>query len=224
YYEAGFEPMAGRRAVAQVVLNRMRHKAFPKSVCGVVYQGHTRPGCQFSFTCDGSLRRRPDPQAWLQAQSVARAALEGYVETSVGLATHYHANYVMPYWAPRLAKLTQIGAHIFYRWHGGWGRPAAYAGHYAGVESIPSAPLRGVAPARAGETMLASVAPAHPGETYRDSPTASFNPDVGGRLNVETGWKLKIAEPAETRSRAADVIRRQSGVASLLEEAAGEAP
>ena len=59
YYEAGFEPMAGRRAVAQVVLNRMRHPAFPKSVCGVVYQRNSTPVCQFTFVCDGSLYRRP---------------------------------------------------------------------------------------------------------------------------------------------------------------------
>ena len=62
YYEAGFEPLEGRRAVAQVVLNRMRHPAFPKSVCGVVYQGARDPVCQFSFVCDGSLYRAPG--AW----------------------------------------------------------------------------------------------------------------------------------------------------------------
>ena len=71
YYEAGFEPIAGRRAVAQVVLNRAAHPAFPKSVCGVVYQGVNRPVCQFSFTCDGSLGRRPDPAAWREAEAVA---------------------------------------------------------------------------------------------------------------------------------------------------------
>jgi len=115
YYEAGFEPLEGRRAVAQVVINRMRHPAFPKSVCGVVYQGARDPVCQFSFVCDGSLYRRPEAGAWKQAERIAAAALDGFVERSVGAATHYHADYVAPYWAPRLAKIVQIGAHIFYR-------------------------------------------------------------------------------------------------------------
>jgi hypothetical protein len=84
YYEAGFEPAAGRRAVAQVVLNRMRHPAFPKSVCGVVYQGSRSPVCQFSFVCDGSLYRAPAPGAWREAKAIAEAALVGYVESSVG--------------------------------------------------------------------------------------------------------------------------------------------
>ena len=57
YYEAGNQDENGERAVAQVVLNRVRHPAFPASICGVVYQGSTRPtGCQFTFTCDGSLQ------------------------------------------------------------------------------------------------------------------------------------------------------------------------
>ena len=128
YYEAGFEPPAGRRAVAQVVLNRMRHPAFPKSVCGVVYQGSRSPVCQFSFVCDGSLYRAPAPGAWREAKAVAEAALVGFVESSVGAATHYHANYVAPRWAPMLTKITQLGAHIFYRWPGTWGQRAAFSG------------------------------------------------------------------------------------------------
>jgi spore germination cell wall hydrolase CwlJ-like protein len=88
YYEAGFEPLEGRRAVAQVVLNRMRHPAFPKSVCGVVYQGAGSGVCQFTFVCDGSLYRAPARDAWLRAEEIARQALAGYVETTVGEATH----------------------------------------------------------------------------------------------------------------------------------------
>ena len=110
YYEAGFESEAGKRAVAQVVLNRVRHPAFPKSVCGVVYQGSERTtGCQFSFTCDGSLARIPARTAWGSARQVAQSALSGWVERSVGTATHYHANYVVPYWASSLDKIVQIG-------------------------------------------------------------------------------------------------------------------
>jgi len=136
YYEAGYEPPEGRRAVAQVVINRMRHAGYPKSICGVVYQGSGRvTGCQFSFTCDGSLGRPPEPDAWADAQFVARQALSGAVEPSVGVSTHYHADYVSPYWAPTLVKLAQIGAHIFYRWTGPQGELAAFNGRYAGGEA-----------------------------------------------------------------------------------------
>ena len=138
YYEAGFELAQGRRAVAQVVLNRMRHPAFPKSICGVVYQGARDPVCQFSFVCDGSLYRRPALGAWKEAEKIAAAAIDGFVEKSVGAATHYHADYVAPYWAPRLAKISKIGAHIFYRWPGSWGSTAAFTGRYVGEPYDPA--------------------------------------------------------------------------------------
>jgi hypothetical protein len=136
YYEAAREPLAGQQAVAQVVLNRVRHPAYPKSVCGVVYQGSANAtGCQFTFTCDGAMRWRPQPALWTQAEGVARRALGGYVDKDVGSATHYHAAYVAPYWAPALVKMTQVGQHIFYRWTGSWGEPAAFTGRYAGHEA-----------------------------------------------------------------------------------------
>jgi spore germination cell wall hydrolase CwlJ-like protein len=135
YYEAGSQDDNGERAVAQVVLNRVRHPAFPASVCGVVYEGSTRPtGCQFTFTCDGSMYRQPDTEGWKRAYRIAEAALAGYVYAPVGYATHYHANYVVPYWASTLAKSAVVGAHIFYRWTGGWGQPAAFVKAYAGRE------------------------------------------------------------------------------------------
>ncbi|WP_052247717.1 cell wall hydrolase [Brevundimonas nasdae] len=137
YYEAGSEPGPGQRAVAQVILNRMRHPAFPSSVCGVVYSGSQRvTGCQFTFTCDGSLSRTPSVAGWRRARLVAQAALSGYVETSVGQATHYHALYVAPYWSPSLVKVANIGAHTFYRWKGWNGKRAAFTSPYAGREPI----------------------------------------------------------------------------------------
>jgi hypothetical protein len=136
YFEAAREPVRGQQAVAQVVLNRVRHPAYPKSICGVVYQGSARPtGCQFTFTCDGALRWTPQPALWKQAQEVAKKALAGFVDKDVGSATHYHAAYVIPYWAPTLVKMTQVGQHIFYRWTGPWGEPPAFTGHYEGRES-----------------------------------------------------------------------------------------
>jgi spore germination cell wall hydrolase CwlJ-like protein len=137
YYEAATEPTDGQRAVAQVVLNRVRHPAYPSTVCGVVFEGARRiTGCQFSFTCDGSLRRAPMAAYWERARRVAEAALGGYVYAPVGWSTHYHANYVVPYWSSSLVKAANVGTHIFYRWRGGWGRAPAFLNRYAGVEPV----------------------------------------------------------------------------------------
>lgn len=127
YYEAAVEATAGQQAVAQVVLNRARHPAYPRTVCGVVFQGQERStGCQFTFTCDGALRRTPSAAGWARARRVAEEALAGKVFAPVGWATHYHTNWVVPYWSSSLTKLANIGTHIFYRWEGGWGKPAAF--------------------------------------------------------------------------------------------------
>lgn len=135
YYESAMESVAGQRAVAQVVLNRVRDPAFPKNICGVIFEGSTRrTGCQFSFTCDGSLSRKPSVTGWSRARAVATMALGGYVHAPVGYSTHYHANYVNPYWAPKLVKTAVIGAHIFYRWPGRRGGPAVINAGYAGAE------------------------------------------------------------------------------------------
>jgi spore germination cell wall hydrolase CwlJ-like protein len=136
YYEAAREPDDGQRAVAQVVLNRVAHPAFPKTVCGVVYQGSERPGCQFSFACDGALARAPMATYWLRARRVAEAALAGYVYTPVGLATHYHTSAVHPGWADAMTFIGTIGAHRFYRWSGSAGLPRAFNATYAGGEPI----------------------------------------------------------------------------------------
>ena len=137
YYEAASETPQGQAAVAQVVLNRARHPAYPRTVCGVVFQGSERTtGCQFSFTCDGAMARVPSPAGWARARAVASAALNGTVVAGVGTATHYHTDWVAPYWAPRLSKIVQIGTHIFYRWNGAWGLPAAFTGAYSGAEPV----------------------------------------------------------------------------------------
>lgn len=145
YYEAASEPDAGQRAVAQVVLNRVAHPSYPKTVCGVVYQGSERStGCQFSFTCDGSLARVPSRLFWDRAASVAREALSGYVYTPVGLATHYHTVAVHPYWAPSLNFLGTIGAHRFYSFRGPAGRSAAFSFAYLGGEPMAAPHARDV--------------------------------------------------------------------------------
>jgi Cell Wall Hydrolase len=140
YYEAGSQSLEGQEAVAQVVLNRMRHPHFPKSVCGVVYEGAERAtGCQFTFTCDGSLGRAPDARAWDAAERVAIDALAGHVARGVGAATHYHAVWMTPYWSPTLIQVRRIGGHVFYRMPGAEGAPAALTGPYLGAE--PATPV-----------------------------------------------------------------------------------
>jgi spore germination cell wall hydrolase CwlJ-like protein len=122
WYEAGTD-IDHQRSVMQVVLNRVAHPSFPKSVCGVVFEGsHRTTGCQFTFTCDGSMvRRRPSPAAMARARAVAALALKITIHPDVAQATHYHADYVMPWWASKLVRLGKVGPHIFYRWAGARG-------------------------------------------------------------------------------------------------------
>ncbi|MBJ6121130.1 cell wall hydrolase [Sphingomonas mollis] len=136
-YEAGNDP-DGQRAVAQVVLNRLRHPAFPKTVCGVVFEGQERKtGCQFTFTCDGALTRWAPPAAmWTRARTIATAALTGAVYRPVGYATHYHTDWVVPYWQSSLDKIAAVKSHLFFRWSGWWGTPPAFNRHVDPVEPI----------------------------------------------------------------------------------------
>ena len=163
YYEAGADP-AGQRAVAQVVLNRMRHPAFPATVCGVVYQGAERAsGCQFTFTCDGAMARHPVPQLWEQARSIAAQALDGQVFGGVGLATHYHTDWVLPAWSGRLDKIAQVQTHLFFRWRGAWGRPASFRKAAAAEEPLIA--------------QLAGLSPWHDPAHRTESPQLAFAPE-----------------------------------------------
>ena len=199
YYEAGQESADGQRAVAQVVLNRVRHAAFPGTVCGVVYEGSTRAtGCQFTFTCDGSLYRGPDVVGWRRAYKVAEAALSGSVYAPVGYATHYHANYVVPYWAPTLAKNAVVGAHIFYRWEGGWGQPAAFAkaytGHEPNADALRTAALAAEA-ATADQAQAGTVA-----EAVKEIPGAEampLTPSMRGDKRVAVRFNLAAREASD---------------------------
>ena len=134
WYEAGDDGV-GEEAVIQVVLNRLRHRAFAKSVCGVVFSGAERStGCQFSFACDGSLRRTPSAAAWGRAQTYARAALNGFVFARVGYATHYHTDWVVPNWNTGVEKIAAVDTHLFFRWPGANGSPVAFRERHAGTE------------------------------------------------------------------------------------------
>jgi hypothetical protein len=147
YYEAANEPEEGQRAVAQVVVNRVRDKHFPQSICGVVYEGwERRTGCQFSFVCDGSIHRRhADSADWDRLRPLAEQALSGHVEPEVGTATHYYAVYVRPNWLRSVAQITEIGKHVFCSWKGKAGRPSALDESYTGGEfKVADAALNGV--------------------------------------------------------------------------------
>jgi hypothetical protein len=133
YYEAGNDTR-GQRAVMQVVLNRMRNPAYPRSVCGVVFQGSERStGCQFTFTCDGAMtRHRPSASAWEIARRNAIEALNGFTDPTVGHATHYHTDWVHPYWSRTLDKIAAVDTHLFFQ--ASASRPGNFSGSYAGAE------------------------------------------------------------------------------------------
>ena len=191
YYEAGNQDENGRRAVAQVVLNRVRHPAFPSSICGVVYQGSTRPtGCQFTFTCDGSMNRQPTADGWRRATRIAEEALAGAVYSPVGWATHYHADYVVPYWAASMAKNAVVGAHLFYRWNGGWGQPGVFAKANSGQE--PSAAALRIAALSAvhvipnqGGTVATAIKDIPGAEPLKLAPSLRGDKRVAVRFNLE---------------------------------------
>jgi spore germination cell wall hydrolase CwlJ-like protein len=105
-----------------VVMNRVAHPLYPDTICGVVFQNQSkRNACQFSFACDGIPERVTEQKPWVQAQEIAKGVVDGSLYLSeVGYATHYHATYVYPHWAPRMKKVTKIGLHVFYQFKRGW--------------------------------------------------------------------------------------------------------
>lgn len=117
YFEARGESERGQRAVAQVIVNRVRDDRYPDSVCDVIYQNRQwRNRCQFSFACDGKPERIRDQRSWALAMTVAEDALvnEHYLD-EIGGSTHYHATYVNPRWSRALRRIERIGTHIFYK-------------------------------------------------------------------------------------------------------------
>ena len=235
YYEAGNQDADGERAVAQVVLNRVRHPAFPNSVCGVVYQGSTRTtGCQFTFTCDGSLAREPDAEGWRRARKIAEDALSGSVYAPVGWATHYHADYVLPTWASSMAKNAVLGAHLFYRWAGSWGTPAAftdaYAGHEANATALRTAALAvpHIAPATQ-EGQLAEAIKEIPGaEQIHLAPSMRGDKRVAIRFNMAAREASKDVAPVdyEKKFEVSDNLKYalSSQTVAANEEPLGKAP
>jgi len=126
YFEAGNQPVAGKIAVSQVVINRTNHMNYPSTICGVVYDAKYRENwkgnfvpirhqCQFSWFCDGKSDDPEDSKTWIQCLTLARNILQGeYGDITEG-ATHYHNVYVNPYWADSLNETVRINEHIFYK-------------------------------------------------------------------------------------------------------------
>jgi hypothetical protein len=201
-YEAGDDP-EGQRAVAQVVLNRVRHPAFPKTVCGVVFQGsERRTGCQFTFTCDGALIRNYAQPFWDRARLIADAALAGSVFKPVGQATHYHTDWVVPYWSSSLDKIVEIKTHLFFRWTGWWGTPPAFRFEATGLEPHV--------------TQLALRFPEHG--------TADLNPMVAGTEPLPGGAPSTISnvamKPSSDNPNAFVVLLAAQNAANFAEIAA----
>lgn len=225
YYEAASEADAGQRAVAQVVLNRVAHPSYPNTVCGVVFQGsERRTGCQFSFTCDGALARIPTRLFWNRAEHVARAALSGYVERSVGLATHYHTIQIHPYWADSLVHLGTIGMHRFYRFGGAAGTPAAFRFAYSGGEPVAAPHPRSAALVTAQDPALDPLALQRAYEAGLK--TAQGNAaKVSGIVPTATGLVSVRPAPApvysqEIRSRGGEALHK----GTKLPQASGVRP
>lgn len=202
-----------QRAVMQVILNRVRHPAFAKTVCGVVFEGSQRPtGCQFSFTCDGSLARRYSDAAWRAARARADEMLAGAIDATVGNATHFHANYVYPWWSDKLDKVAQVGPHIFFRWRGFWGTRNALSARYGGGEPDPL---------RLQETAL-TVATANPlptlmqgGEAVRSITTELVNQTTeGGDATPSSpgaGIHFVLVSPSDAPAALVDKARALCG-------------
>jgi spore germination cell wall hydrolase CwlJ-like protein len=166
YYEARGESAQGQAAVAQVVLNRVRHPAFPKTVCAVVFQGAAvGHGCQFSFACDGSMQDRREPAAWRRAETVAARALSGAVMAEVGRSTHFHAVGYGSQWDQDMIRVAQVGTHIFFR----FGRGGAAAMHLP-ADGVQIAQATPAAPSAQPQPVLASLLPT---PVAKESPAAA---------------------------------------------------
>jgi len=198
YYEARGESPQGQAAVAQVVMNRVRHPAFPKTVCGVVFQGASAGrGCQFSFACDGSMDDRREPGAWRRAEAVAAHALAGAVMAQVGKATHFHAVDMGAPWSQDMIRVAQVGMHVFYRF--GHVSPAVIQASADGVQTAQSPSVA----APAAQPVLASLAPSSP---------------------VTAADQAHVAAPPAPAAAASPAAKAQAAPAASLQPTAGPAP
>jgi spore germination cell wall hydrolase CwlJ-like protein len=222
YYEAASETDDGMRGVAQVVLNRTRHPSFPGSICGVVFQGSNRAiVCQFTFACDGAMARAPSRANWARASRIASEALGGRVFAPVGLATFYHTQAIWPSWGRSLAMTNVVGAHIFHRFRGRYGTPAAFSRPYAGVEPQPGPylPIAAQLAARAGRAApgasVPGTTPADPALATSGTPIAPLSATAAPQPGFASN-PVAPAAPPRAAPAYADPRLAQSG--SVREE------
>jgi len=121
YFESRGESQEGQLAVAQVIMNRVKHEAYPNDPCAVVKQGRywrhipLRHQCQFSFWCDGLPERVEDREAWGMAVLNAVVVYLGWLPDYTEGATHYHADWVSPRWSSEMKPTARVDNHVFYK-------------------------------------------------------------------------------------------------------------
>ncbi len=113
YWEARGEGRLGMEAVGAVVLNRVADPRFPKTVCGVVYQGGETPPCQFSWWCDGRGDRPTQRAAWNASVALASQLLNGALRDPTHGALFFSRTSTRQ--PPQRVRTAQIGNHAFYR-------------------------------------------------------------------------------------------------------------
>jgi spore germination cell wall hydrolase CwlJ-like protein len=207
YFEARGETPRGQAAVAQVVMNRVKNPSFPKTVCGVVFQGAASHGCQFSFACDGSMRHGLETSAWDRARRIAERTLSGARLADIGSATHFHTTSVQPYWVPQMLRVAQVGLHVFYRFnpHAPVARPMDE--NRAVFVSLPIGPVTNI---RLANAVLQKTA---------DATVAATG------LATSASAEVKLpAKPAEPAAAAAQVSAAQASAADSAVSSDAAAP
>ena len=117
YFEARSESNIGQLAVANVILERVRHEDHPDTICGVVHEWKYYPRlhkCSFSYYCDGKTEVMYEKDSLSSVMQIATLALEGAIVEDTYSSTHYHSRHVQPYWANEMLYIGSIGEHLFY--------------------------------------------------------------------------------------------------------------
>ncbi len=113
YFEARGEPRLDQIAVAHVTVNRSQARAFPNSVCGVVYQRG-----QFSWTRDANSDVPRDRSAWNRSLQVAQGVLsESHADPTDGATYFWNPHRVTPPWARRMVTTLRTASHAYARPH-----------------------------------------------------------------------------------------------------------
>lgn len=112
YFESANQSALGKLAVGLVVMNRVKDTRYPDTICEVV-----RQDSQFSWVNDNrSNVPKKDDAAWKESVRITEDVLNGRADfLKFDEVTHYHADYVNPYWSGSMEEVATIDQHIFYR-------------------------------------------------------------------------------------------------------------